>query len=72
MPKIIHQRKKCIACGACAAICPKFFEIDKKDGLAILKKSKKAGEDLELEIEKIGCLKEAVDVCPVQIIKIKK
>jgi len=70
MPKIIHQRKKCVACGACTATCPKFFEMDKKDGLAILKKSKKAGEDFELEIDKIDCAKEAAKACPVEIIKI--
>jgi ferredoxin len=70
MPKIIHQRKKCLGCGACAAICPKFFEINERDGLAALKNSKKVGEDFELEINKIDCIKEAAETCPVQIIKI--
>jgi ferredoxin len=72
MPKIIHQRKKCLGCGACAVVCPKFFEISEKDGLAILKNSKKLGENFELEIDKIDCIKEAADVCPVKIIKIIK
>lgn len=74
MPKIIHQRKKCIGCGACAAVCPKFFEIDGKDNLATLKGSKKvgAGEEFELRVDKIDCLKDAVEMCPVKIIKIKK
>jgi ferredoxin len=71
MPKIIHQRAKCIGCGACAVNCPDFFEMDEKDGLAVLKKSKKLGEDFELKVDKIGCIKEAVKVCPVQIIKIE-
>lgn len=71
MPKIIHQRKKCLGCGACAAICPKFFEINEKDGLAVLKNSKKVGENFELEIDKIYCLKDAAEACPVGIIKIK-
>ncbi len=71
MPKIIHQRKKCLGCGACAAICPKFFELSEKDGLAVLKNSKKVGENFELEIDKIDCAKEAVEVCPVKIITIK-
>ncbi len=71
MPKIIHQRTKCIGCGACVANCPAFFEINKKDGLATLKKSKKVGDDFELKVDKTGCIKEAVDACPVQIIKIK-
>lgn len=71
MPKIIHQRKKCIACGACVAVCPEFFEISEKDDLANLKNSKKTGDDFELEINKIGCIKEAAEVCPLKIIKIK-
>jgi ferredoxin len=70
MPKIIHQRKKCLGCGACAAICPKFFEINERDGLAILKDSKKVGENFELEVSKVDCVKEAAEACPVQIIKI--
>jgi len=72
MSKIIQQRKKCIGCGACVSVCPDFLEMDRGDGLANLKNAKKAGEDFELEIEKIGCLKEAIDICPIQIIKIKK
>lgn len=76
MPKIIHQREKCIGCGTCAAVCPKFFEMDKKDGLATLKGSKKAGmktaKEFELKVDKIDCLKDAAEMCPVKIIKIKK
>ena len=72
MPKIIHQRKKCISCGACAAVCPKFFEMNEKDGLATLKNSKKIGEDFELKVDKVDCLKDAAEMCPVKIIKIKK
>jgi ferredoxin len=74
MPKIIHQRKKCIGCGACAATCPDFFEMSKKDGFATLKGSKKigVGEEFELNIDKIDCVKDAAEMCPVKIIKIKK
>ncbi len=71
MPKIIHQRKECIGCGACAVNCPDFFELDEKDGLANLKNSKKVGERFELETNKTSCVKEAIKVCPVQIIKIE-
>jgi len=71
MPKIIHQRKKCIGCGACAMTCPKFFELSEKDGLAILKNSKQVGENFELEVNKIDCIKDAADICPVKIITLK-
>ncbi len=70
MFKVVHQKEKCLSCGACVAICPKFFEINEKDGLAILKNSKKVGENFELEIDKIGCLKDAAESCPVKIITI--
>lgn len=52
-------------------VCPKFFEMDKKDDLANLKNSKKVGENFELEINKVGCIKEAAEVCPIKIIEIK-
>ncbi len=72
MSKIIHERPKCIGCGSCVAVCPDFFELDKKDGLANLKKSKRLADGSEeLGVDKIGCIKEAAEVCPVQIIKIK-
>lgn len=70
MPKIIQYRKKCIGCGACAAVCPKFFEMA-ADGFATLKNSAAAGEDFELEVDDAGCAKEAAEACPVKIIEVR-
>lgn len=69
--KVILKRKQCIGCGSCAAVCPNFFEMA-DDGLSHLKDSKKEGEEESREIEenKIGCAKEAAEVCPVQAIEI--
>ncbi|RLJ03693.1 MAG: ferredoxin [Candidatus Aenigmatarchaeota archaeon] len=61
MFKIIHNREKCIGCGACASICDN-WEID-ENGKAKPKKT---------EVEEVGCNKEAADVCPVQCIKIEE
>ncbi len=73
MLKIIHERPKCISCGSCVAVCPSYFELDSKDGLANLKNSKRLSDGSEeLEVDKADCIKEAIDVCPVQIIKTKK
>jgi len=69
--KIIQDRTKCIGCGACVAVCPKYWEMS-DDGLATLKGGKinaKTG-NVELESED-GCNKEAAESCPVQIIKIQ-
>ncbi len=70
--KIIHERKKCIGCGACAVVCPKYWKIA-EDGLSKLKGGKtnaKTGND-ELEVKSVDCNKEAAEACPVQIIEIK-
>ncbi|MEW5897037.1 MAG: ferredoxin [Nanoarchaeota archaeon] len=71
--KIIHVKKDCICCGACAAICPDFWEMD-EEGLAQLKNSRQNNDCWELEIDTIEaktCNQEAADVCPVQVIKIE-
>lgn len=71
--KVFHERPNCIACGACAAISPEFWEMD-EDGLSTLKGSTKVGENFELEItedQKVAN-QEAAEVCPVQIIHVKE
>ena len=71
--KITHLKKDCISCGACAAINPDFWQMD-DEGLAHLKGAKQVGDNWELVInteEDRASNQEAVDVCPVQIIKIE-
>ncbi len=68
--KIIQQRSKCIGCGSCAAVCDKYFELV-DDGLASIKGGQMAGDKMELEVQEAGCVKEAVEICPVQIISVK-
>lgn len=70
--KIIHDKKNCISCGACAAINPEYWQLD-EDGMAQLKGAKLIGDQWELIIdteEARAVNQEAVDVCPVQVIKI--
>jgi len=72
MSKIIHERKKCISCGACTSVCPTMFEMSEKDNLATLKNSKESSNgDFELETNNVDCAKEAANICPVNIIKIE-
>ncbi len=58
--KVSLDKKKCIGCGACAAICPDVFEMDREKA-----KVKSAKTDNT-------CAKEAVDSCPVAAIKVSK
>lgn len=59
--KIEVDKKKCIGCGSCEAICPESFFL--KDGKANVKQPKK---------EKISCEEEAKNSCPTNAISIKK
>lgn len=70
MPKIIHEVEKCIGCGACAAVCPDFFEMG-DDGKSHLKGGKKVGKNEELTVKDVKCAKDAENTCPVQVIHVK-
>lgn len=55
------DKKKCIGCGTCVALCPKVFKLNKEKAEATVKKIKDLKEVLEAET-----------ACPVQAIKISK
>jgi ferredoxin len=65
--KIIHEREKCIGCGSCAALCPKYWEMAQDQKSKLLK-----AKNYELEIKEVGCNQEAADSCPVQCIRVEK
>lgn len=56
------DKDECIGCGSCAAVCPDFFEMS-DDGKANFKGK---------EVNDLGCIKEASEICPVNAIQIKK
>jgi ferredoxin len=70
MAKIKIEREKCIGCGSCAALCPKYFELI-DDGKSHIKDAVKQDVE-ELEVEKIECAVAAAEACPVQCIHIEK
>jgi ferredoxin len=70
MVKVVHKKDDCIGCGACAAICPDFWEMS-DDGKSKLKNAKKEEDKEILEVEEVGCNKEAADSCPVPCIFIE-
>jgi ferredoxin len=63
--KISLEKDKCIGCGSCQALCPKYWKLA-DDG-----KAEYLGIQ-DLANEKIGCNQEAADACPVQCIQIEK
>ncbi|MDP3882848.1 MAG: ferredoxin [Candidatus Staskawiczbacteria bacterium] len=70
MPKIKVEREKCIGCGSCVALCPKYFELI-EDGKSHLKNAEKKDIE-ELEVEKVECAETAAEICPTQCIYIEK
>lgn len=71
--KIIHEIGRCIGCGSCVVVCPKYWEMG-DDGKAHLLNSKinPDTKNEELEIKERECNQEAINVCPVQCIRIQK
>jgi len=68
--KIKLEREKCIGCGSCAALCPKYFEMA-DDGKSHIKNATKQDVE-ELETAKLECAESAAEACPVQCIHINK
>lgn len=62
--KIIFKREKCLGCGSCQAVCPKYWKIA-DDGKAEFLGSQE-------EIQEVECNKEAAEACPVQCIHIEE
>lgn len=70
MVMIKLEREKCIGCGSCSAVCPKFFEMTDDGKSHLIGTEKKDIE--ELEAPKIECAESALEACPVQCINIEK
>ena len=72
--KAVHERWKCIACGACAAVAPDFWEMSNDDGKADLKESVHTNVPEGIKetriLREIGPNKDAADSCPVQCIHV--
>lgn len=73
--KVSIDRSTCVSCGSCWDTCPGFFEQNTDDSFSqVIEKFRLNGDiaqgmplpDLE------DCTKDAVDLCPVQIIRIEE
>jgi ferredoxin len=72
MPKVIQEREKCIGCGSCAALCPKYWEMAEDGKSRLLNSTKNVEGNFELEVVDIECNQEAADSCPVKVIHVEK
>jgi len=71
--RIRIDRDTCIGCGACAALAPDIFELNRDDGKAqVTEKFRLAGDPAVGEIpeEAEGDAKSAAEGCPVGAIKV--
>ncbi len=57
---IKHDKVACIGCGSCAAICPNNWEMT----------SEGKSNPIEINLDVVGCNKDAEAACPVGAIKI--
>jgi ferredoxin len=67
--KVELIREECTGCGSCVDSCPDYWEMA-DDGLAHLKGSTTVGDNEALEMDALGCNKDAAEVCPVTCIHI--
>jgi ferredoxin len=73
--KVIIERETCVSCGSCWETCPALFEQDPDDSFSrIIDKYRINGNIAEgtLTEDLIPCAQEALDLCPVQIIRIQE
>ncbi len=69
--KIIQEHEKCIGCGSCVVLCPKYWQMG-DDGKAKPINSRKVEDNYEFEVDKAECNKEAAEACPVLCIMVKE
>ena len=61
--KIKIDQETCIGCGSCQVVCPDFFELDDENKVEVKEGDSGASDD---------CVQEAIDICPVDAIKVEK
>ncbi len=63
--KIKINQEECIGCGSCSAVCGEVFDLN-EENKAVIKETGTARGETDKD-----CVKEAVDICPVQVIEVE-
>ncbi len=64
---IVFDKKTCIGSGACASVCPENWELVEVNGVF-----KAKPKNIVINEDQLGSNEEAVNICPVDAIKIEK
>ena len=69
------DKNVCQGFGACVELCPQFFQLSDVDGKSTIKGAKKVMKENEvvvetLELDNLGCVREAAEACPFNAIHI--
>ena len=71
--KIIHEKPKCIGCGACISLCSKHFKMDEEGKAHLINSTPDENDQVyEVKIEEADCAIDAAESCPVHCIEVKE
>jgi ferredoxin len=74
MVSVTIERETCVSCGSCYETCPDFFEENPDDSISQVKKEFRKGDNIgegEAPPEMAACVRDAADLCPVEIIHVE-
>jgi ferredoxin len=74
MSKVTIDRESCISCASCWTECPSFFEENPDDSFSMIKEKFRIDNKINTgnaPTDLAGCVQEAADLCPVQIILVE-
>ncbi len=72
MGKVIFEKDSCIGCGACASVCPSFWDMGDNAKAELKEGTEEDSGVISRELEDLDCNPDASQSCPVQCIKIEE
>lgn len=64
------DRNVCQGFGACAEICPDYFELSGEDAKSTIKGAEEKDGKHVVEVDELGCYRDAAEACPFKVIQI--